>query len=240
MKPNTARPRKLRPVVTDPTRNKLIEAAGRVFAERGFEAATVREICLQAGANVAAVNYYFRDKLGLYSEVLHESVRAAKVETFRAALERHAPTEETLRAVIRMRLRSAHQADLPDWHFRIMAHELAHPTPAMSHIIRTVSKPIYERFLKLIGEIIGRPANHEKTLLCTQSIMGQIFLYVLAGPVLAQLAPQLKMNAEQVDRIADHIADFSLAYLRELHNRGRKAPGSRSAGRSQWQKTKRR
>ncbi len=54
----------------DETRRQLLEAAGAVFAEAGFRNATVREICHQAGANIAAVNYHFGDKETLYSEVL--------------------------------------------------------------------------------------------------------------------------------------------------------------------------
>jgi len=53
------------------TREKLIEAAGEVFAEVGFHNATVRDICARGGTNIAAVNYYLGEKLGLYSEVLH-------------------------------------------------------------------------------------------------------------------------------------------------------------------------
>src|ERR1700738_1302224 len=60
----------------DPTREKLIEVAEHVFADRGYQAATIREICVRARANVAAVNYHFGDKLGLYTEVLQQSIRA--------------------------------------------------------------------------------------------------------------------------------------------------------------------
>jgi TetR/AcrR family transcriptional regulator, regulator of cefoperazone and chloramphenicol sensitivity len=212
------------------TRDKLIAAAGRVFAERGYHSATVREICKRAGANVAAVNYHFGDKLGLYTEVLQQSVRAAQVAAVRDAFERGAPPEQTLRAVIRARLRSVTRHDLPDWHVGIMAHELARPTPAMTRILDTVSRPLYERMLELVGTILGAPLTDPETRLCAHSIMGQIFLYALAGPVLARLSQQPAPGPRQMDRIADHIADFSLAYLRQAaatrrpKNRGNAAP----------------
>jgi len=56
------------------TRARLLDAARRLFAERGFEDVTVREICREAGANLALVNYYFGDKLGLYLEVVNQAI----------------------------------------------------------------------------------------------------------------------------------------------------------------------
>ena len=93
---------------SDATRDKLLEAAGRAFAERGYAGATVRDICKEAGANVAAVNYYFKDKLALYTEVLNQMKRAAYVDQMRAALDQKASPEEILRDVIKARLRGLH------------------------------------------------------------------------------------------------------------------------------------
>jgi len=206
------------------TREKLVEAAGHVFAEHGYHAATVREIVKRSGANIAAVNYYFGDKLGLYTEVLQQSVRAARVDAINSALDQNAPPEDILRAVIRTRLQSVADPNLPDWHFRIMVHELVQPTPALSRVVNEVSRPIYKRLLELIGSIIALPPRDEKTRLCAHSVMGQILVYVLAGPLLKQLWPELEMTPEQVDRIAKHIWDFSLAYLRQASSGVGKLP----------------
>jgi AcrR family transcriptional regulator len=212
------------------TREKLVEAAGHVFAERGYHATTVREIVKRSGANLAAVNYHFGDKLGLYTEVLQQSVRAARLDAINSALDQNAPPEDILRAVIRSRLQSVAEPNLPDWHFRIMVHELVQPTPALSRVVNEVSRPIYKRLLELIGGIIDLPPKDEKTRLCAHSVMGQILVYVLAGPLLKQLWPELEMTPEQVDRIAEHIWDFSLAYLRQANSGDRRATVSSRRG----------
>jgi len=206
---------------SDPTREKLLEVAERVFADHGYQAATIREICVRAGANVAAVNYHFGDKLGLYTEVLQQSIRTAQIDAIQNALDKTAPPEQILRAVIRARLQGLSRGDLRDWHFRILTHELARPSPAFKHFITKVGRPIFKRLRTLVGGMIGLPADDEKTRLCAVSVIGQIFAYVFPGPFLSAVWPEMKMTQDQVERIADHIADFSLAYLRDfrLHPR---------------------
>jgi AcrR family transcriptional regulator len=200
----------------DLTRDKLIEAAGYVFAERGYRAATIREISRRAGANVAAVNYTFGDKMGLYTEVLRHSVHAAKTEAMNAALDSSLSPEDAIRSVIRARLMSLCQEKRPDWHFRLVMHEFTHPTPAMARVVDEGMRPIYERMRKAVGDMIGLPPDHETTRLSLNSIIGQILFYTFSRPVLAHLQPELKLTPSQLDRIAGHIADFSLAYLKKV------------------------
>ena len=102
-----------------------------------------------------------------------------------------------------------------------MVHELVQPTPALLRVVNEVSRPIYKRLLELIGRIIDLPSKNETTRLCAHSVMGQILVYVLAGPLLEQLWPELEMTPEQVDRIAEHIGNFSLAYLRQANSDSR-------------------
>jgi TetR/AcrR family transcriptional regulator, regulator of cefoperazone and chloramphenicol sensitivity len=202
--------------VLDLTRDKLVEAAGYVFAERGYRAATIREICRRAGANVAAVNYTFGDKMGLYTEVLRRSMRAAQTAAMSVAMDASLSPEDTIRGVIRARLMSLCREARPDWAIRLVMHEFSHPTPAMARVVDEGMRPIYDRVRKAVGEIIGMPPDHETTRLSVNSIVGQILFYTFSQPVLARLQPELKLTPDQLDRIADHIADFSLAYLKKV------------------------
>lgn len=216
-------------MASERTRERLIDAAGEMFAELGFHHTTVRQICDRAGANIAAVNYHFRDKTGLYTEVVRQSMRAARLDAVRAAFDQSAPPEEILRAVIRTRLESLRGLDLGDWHFRIFAHELAKPTPAMSVVVNEAIRPLYLRMCQLLGIMLKLPANHQKTRLCAHSIIGQILFYAFAAPVISRLGPEVKMTPAQIELIANHIAEFSLAYLRQTKS---SSGGKRNRGRS--------
>lgn len=200
---------------SDGTRNKILDSAGPVFADFGFQGATVREICARAGVNVALVNYYFGDKLELYTEVLRRSIGSAGQGIIQQALKSTAPPEEAFRELIYGMLLRVSQGDRPVWHFRLMVHEFANPTPAMATVIDETMRPIYERFRELIGGMIGLAPDHDKTRLCAHSVISQIVHYVHGKHVISRLWPDLEMTPERITEISAHIADFSLAYLRE-------------------------
>src|SRR6185503_964039 len=210
-------------VASEQTRARLVDAAGEMFAELGFHHTTVRQICERAGANIAAVNYHFKDKTGLYTEVVRQSMRAARLDAVHAAFNQNAPPEEIMHAVIKARLESLRGLDLSDWHFRIFAHELAKPTPAINVVVNEAIRPLYTRMCHLIGNILKLPPDDQKTRLCAHSIIGQILFYAFARPVISRLGPPMKMTQSQIDLIANHIAEFSLAYLRKTNERKRKS-----------------
>ena len=99
----------------------------------------------------------------------------------------------------------------------------------MTRVVKSVLRPLYNQVYEIVGALIGLPAADEQTRLCAHSIMGQVITYVLARPILTRLWPDMKMTPENLDRIADHIADFSLAYLRQV--RDVQPQAARAAGR---------
>ncbi len=201
----------------DLTRTRLIEAAGEVFAEHGYQAATVREICTLAGANVAAVNYHFRDKMGLYVAVLENSLCAAPPADIRALVERSATPEDALREMIhRMLQRMYGKRERAAWHVRIMAHELAQPTAALDRVVAEVIGPNYAAMREVIGRILALPPDDEATRLSAHSVIAQVVHYAHAQPVIVRLWPQFELTQERLEQIAAHITNFSLCSLRAM------------------------
>jgi AcrR family transcriptional regulator len=213
-------------VPRDATEARILETAGHVFSETGFQAAKVRDICARAGVNLAAVNYHFGDKLGLYNEVLRYAACAAGAATFDGVLPGRTP-EAQLRAFVLGLLQQMFGEDRPAWPVRVMTHELAEPTPAFDGLVDQIMRPRHNAIRGLVGDIIGRPADDRQTRLCAQSIMGQIFSYAHGREVLKRLWPDLRFTPETLDEIAHHIAAFSYAALKSFGRRNAAARPNR-------------
>jgi AcrR family transcriptional regulator len=200
-------------VKVDDTRARLLKAAAEIFAEQGFEKATIRQICTRAAANVALINYHFGDKLELFTEVLRSSI----VRPEPAAPPKPAPCanpEEALRQMIHLMVERAFEtSDEASLRFRLMMHEFFQPTAATARVVDEVLRPVYDRLREMVAAILKLPLDDEKTRLCVHSILGQVAHYSHSTTMLNRLWPELTMTPGQRDRIANHIADFTLAYL---------------------------
>jgi AcrR family transcriptional regulator len=195
-----------------------MDAASQVFAEHGFQAATIREICTRAGANIAAVNYYFRDKAGLYLAVLRHSMSPSGQPEPRDAALLAATPEEALRLMVSaMLLRMHNPSTGRACHLRIMVHEMAQPTEALPRVVEEIIGPNYAAMRQILSRLLDKPPDDDVTRLCAHSIIGQVVHYAHASPVINLLWPDLKkMTPERLDAIAAHISEFSLYAVRHF------------------------
>lgn len=192
------------------TRERLLKAAARLFADRGFKKVTVRDICRAARANVAAVNYHFGDKLGLYREVMQSAIDGMRGTNDAARLAGAGqPPEEQLRRYISI---FVHRV-LPPGHdtvHKLLTREMNDPTPALDALIEQGLRPRIEYLSGLIAAIIGCGADDPRVLRCVASLQAQFLVY-LPNPIAARLGMVARPTPAQLDEIARHIADFSLA-----------------------------
>ncbi len=176
---------------------------------------TVRDICTAAGANVAAVNYYFRDKWGLYKEILQGVIEQAKRNSQSA--HEAGPgmsAEDRLRHYIRVFLQHIIGQGKECWQGRLMGREMVDPSPGLDLFVEQVIRPNSARVAALVGELMGVPATDPRVGMCVGSIQTQMVGY--ANPVVPRLIPGLKFTPEVIDAIAHHIAEFSLAGIRAI------------------------
>lgn len=198
------------------TRLRLLEAAGEVFAERGFRDATVREIVARAGANVAAVNYHFRDKAGLYAAVLEHFAReSARRHPAQQGLPEEASPDARLRAFVLALLNRVFDEGRHAVHGRLMAREMVEPSAALDPIVRDVIRPLYDRLRGIVRELLGPRASDRAVRLAAKSVVGQCLFYKHCAAVLERLEGPLARGGGAVDALAAHVADFSLAALRK-------------------------
>ncbi len=203
------------------TRKRLIEAAGEVFARRGFRAATIREICRRAGASVSAVNYHFRDKDGLYAAVFEYSHRWA-VEKYPhdMGLEENATLEERLRAFIRSFLLRGLGDGFPAWHGKLIAQETADPSGVLSKVAQTAIRPMDEYLEGIVRELIrkanpSREPNESAVQLCRMNIVGQCIFQMHARRFMKIADPE-ELSPPQIVALADRICRFSLGGIRAI------------------------
>lgn len=199
----------------DATRRQLLEAAGEVFAEVGFRAATVRQICQRANANIAAVNYHFGDKEELYRAVLKDSYHAAIAKyppDF--GLPPRATPEQRLRAFIHSFLLRVFSDAPSARHGKLMAREMIEPTGALDSIVKDGIRPMSAVMMSIVDDLLGRKTSEKTKRLCAMSIVSQVLFYHHCRPVVLRLFPEMKFDEKTIGELTDHITGFSLAALK--------------------------
>jgi AcrR family transcriptional regulator len=199
--------------MVEDVKTRLVETAGAAFGERGYEGVGIREICQRAGANVAAVNYHFGDKRGLYVACLRHA-QSCRVDDLAAAewpVGLSAP--EKLRAFIRGVLESKLDPSRPSWHLEMMLREMSRPTDACREIVEDYIRPMAESLGAVLQELMPEMVWDRRAWMIGFSIISQILFYHINQPVIRLLMGEQEFQSLTLDELTDHITQFSLAAL---------------------------
>ena len=193
----------------DPTKARLIEAAGEEFAAKGFEGATIRSISVRAGTNIAAVNYHFGDKERLYEAALLEAHECSKAKVDPEAL--LLPPEARLREFVRQMLASVlERGRHGTWHDALMLRELIQPSTACDTVVRESIRPKFEFLMAALRELFPG-ADDRKIHALAFSTVGQCLHYKVARPISVRLVGEEAYEALDVEYLTDHITSVILA-----------------------------
>lgn len=194
------------------TRSRLLMAAATEFALHGYTAATVRAICSNAEANVAAVKYHFGCKERLYAAVLlnfFES-RSAKFP-FQEGLASTASPEQRLELFIGNFLLCLCCDDAQDRaHAKLVLEEIANPTPLFAELVTAVMHPIRQAVQEAVSPLLGAHATDEAIRACSVGVVGQALFYLQNRSIIEGMYGDVAFDDEGLKRITRNITRFSL------------------------------
>jgi TetR/AcrR family transcriptional regulator, regulator of cefoperazone and chloramphenicol sensitivity len=203
------------------TRAHLLEVAGQVFAEQGFDGATGQGICRRAGVNSAAIVYHFGGMSGLHRAVLAEAQRRlVSTEALTAAVRAERNPAGQLEAFLGLIVRALTSPVSQSWAGRLFSREWVTPS--------TVYGPTHDRALAarartlkaIVGALTGRRVNDPLVARGCISVMAPCALLLLVNRrKLQRLLPQLDVTAGSAPAITRHLVDFALAGLRAISAR---------------------
>lgn len=195
-------------------REQLLEAAGEIFAEKGFQGATSREICLRAGVNLASVNYHFGGFDALYIATLREAARRVDVMSQPEDGAATMPARQKLQALLRELIGRLSRTMAESWEMRLVSREMFIPTFAQADFVAASIEPRRAHLKSIIGEIIGRPPQDPLVGRCLLTVIGPcIMLSVISRSSLETLLPDLTGQQDGIKALVDHVERFVLAGL---------------------------
>lgn len=195
------------------TRERLLNAALDVFAERGYRSATIQEIVDRAGTNIAAINYHFRDKANFYAEVVVYGLEQRHDDDADFIAVSDDPVEQ-LRAFIRWFLRLSLGFGRESLMDQIHLQEMLQPSPVLDKVVEKLIRPTHMKLRSIVTVLLPDQTSEEVVRQHCFSIIGQCNLYRLGKPVIMRLYPDMDLTEKNVDALACHIASVSLAGIR--------------------------
>jgi AcrR family transcriptional regulator len=199
--------------VAEDIKTRLIEVAGEAFAAKGYDSVGIREICQKAEANVAAVNYHFGDKRGLYRACLQHA-QSCRVEGLDQPVWPESYTAaDKLRAFIRRMLEEKLNTERPAWHQDLMLRELSRPSESCREFVESYIRPMAHTLGNIMQELYPHREWNQQTWMIGFSVVGQVLFYQLQQPVIRILMGDEGFESLTVEGLTDHITRFCLAAL---------------------------
>jgi len=209
-------------------RDALIAHGTRIFAAKGYAAASTREICQAAGANVAAIHYYFGDKEGLYRAVLTEPI-AAIAGQFEGFDDPGLPFADAIRRVLRPFVAMALDADADALYVqRMHLREALEPSAVFRDVVDRIIVPLHNALAALLARHCGLASADEGIHQLAFAVVAMANDYCMSREFIRLLAPQVLKREDAADRIVERLVGYSVALL--AHENATRARATSGAG----------
>lgn len=192
------------------TRMDLIEAAGRLFAQKGYAGVSVREICKQAGTNSAAINYHFGGKKPLFLHVLTHAFKNVPA----TPVAKNITPEEALGLFVRHTLSHILLDDASSWKQALMLKVMHEDAALFQEAMHTIIQREFQDLRDIVAQLVPANTPLQRVRLICFSILGQCLFYHHNQTLVGVIDPTL-LNAEtSLNALCEHITQFNLTAIR--------------------------
>jgi AcrR family transcriptional regulator len=199
------------------TRQRLLDAAARLFADRGYADTTVQQIVAGARANIAAVNYHFGSKEQLYVETLRYCRRRARGAV---PLDPALPPRAVIDQFVASFMAQLASHDAAGLYSRLMMREMAEPTRALDELVRSDMRPAFEALVQAIEAYAGGTLTRARAELCALSVSAECLFYHQNQAVVLRMLQRPKFTPAFVDTLREHVLETVYAIIRQAAGSG--------------------
>lgn len=211
-------------------RAQLIRAALKLFSEKGFAKTSTRAIAQAAGANVAAISYYFGDKAGLYRAVFTEPLGVVGDRDVTAYNQPGQSLRDSLRVFLGSFLEPMKQGELVQLSARLHFREMLEPTGLWAQEVDEGIRPAHAAVVAMLSRHIGIAAPDDAVHRLAFSIGGMVVQLFVCRDLIDTIRPQLLARADGVDAWGEQMIDYAEAMvLAEKQRRLRATPQAPAA-----------
>ena len=197
------------------TKSKLLSTAAKMFARRGMDGVSTRELAKAANVNLCAISYYFGSKQKLYEAVIDSLIDTIKnfllcrIESVNANLS----PKDNIKFIIGNFFEYLCSDNVSDEKAMLMINETISPTKMYDKIYTEVLEPVHKQISKMVATYLDADEKDTKVLILTHTLFGQAVMFRFHKEALLR-----RMNIKEYDKqtlrnIRNHIEENCEAIL---------------------------
>ena len=197
----------------DDTRARILNVAGQLFADHGFESVTSKMICEQAKVNMAAVNYHFGSREGLYRATLLEvHQHLANLDVLNQLAQISVPAQKKLELIIRAILS---QLGNQNWHIRFYVREVIATSEMFFEVFVQQAVPKVHVVRQIFSQITGLSEDDPKLPHIVLSVLAPCILPLLANPKAVSIV--WGTSVFELETLVQHLSQFAWTGIQNMN-----------------------
>lgn len=208
------------------SRKKIINAAIVLFASKGFDSTSTREICRHAGVNLSLIPYYFGNKSGLYIDIIESIINYGLTflqEEIAKASQINLMTREEKIDLYQILLEKytdfLYSENVPSSFVVLMIKEQIVSHSKFGEIYSQKISIFYKALRKIIASVLGKNENDKSIILEVSSIIGQILSFKLMDRATLSAFKQDSYTKDDNKKIKNIAMSYVKTNVEKLKNR---------------------